>query len=208
MKTTTFHIILAGLILPLLAAAQPLLLKHEGSSGVMVWQVERQSRLVIRGNSNITAFSCDASEYKRSDTLALRRSVENGSLAFNGQLALQLIDLNCHNGIITSDLRKTLRVDEYPSLEIRFLSMENTAIEHLGAGLPVMCQLQIGLAGSSRIFNLPFYISSRNGQTCMKGSKTFCFKDFNLSPPSRLGGLVKVKDEFLVEVNLLLNRIK
>lgn len=45
-------------------------------------------------------------------------------MRLNGCLELDVLHFDCHSKMITNDLRKTLKAEDYPGMVIRFLSLE------------------------------------------------------------------------------------
>jgi hypothetical protein len=68
--------------------------------------------------------------------------------------------------------------------------------------------VEITLAGITRQFEVPVEFSLQtNGESWLKGSRMFRLQDFNLKSPMKYGGLVKVKNEFVVQFQLSMKRI-
>jgi hypothetical protein len=106
---------------------------------------------------------------------------------------------DCHNPIMTKDLRKTLKADRFPSLTIRFISLDKypnlLEKENLINGA-----VAISLAGVTKRFNLQYRCLPSGANTIkLIGSKQLNFSDFNIVPPRKLGGMIKTNDELKVE---------
>jgi len=187
----------------LLASAE---LKTEPAANIK-WVVDKSSVLRVKGQSNINHFTCDIAAYDGSDTLYIVSNGSGGSVKLNGSLQVAVSQFNCHNKLITNDLRKTLKAKEFPFIKVRFLSLErapklNSVCEEIKGWV------EVELAGEKKVMQIPFEFGS-NGSTVttMNGEKIFCFTDFKLSPPAKMAGSIKIKDEFNVHFQLRLRMI-
>jgi hypothetical protein len=101
---------------------------------------------------------------------------------------------------MTGDLRKTLKAKEFPKLGIYFLSMDGypDSKGDVTKGLVV-----IALAGVSKRFEVDYQVvSAGNGEINLLGTRHVLFSDFNLTPPRKLGGMIKANNELKVVFNL------
>ncbi|GEO11565.1 YceI family protein [Segetibacter aerophilus] len=172
------------------------------------WAVQKSSTLRIQGLSNVNNFGCDITGYYQPDTLiCFEENPLNKTVPLKGALEIDVFNFDCHNKRLTSDLRKTLKAKEYPKLVIRFLSLERNPVMRNSKDV-LKGTVQVELAGSSKCFDI-FYTFEKTETSFIKlnGNQNFSFADFKLSPPSKLAGLVKVKDRFVVDFNLLLQPV-
>lgn len=168
------------------------------------WAVEKSSTLKIAGKSNVNEFACSIAGYYQPDTISYVEDGAGKAVRLNGALEIDVLRFDCHNKIITNDLRKTLKAEDYPKLIIRFLSLERTpSLE----GVPQAMKgwVEVELAGTRKAFQVAYEFSKGpNNGYILNGKRTFCFSDFKLVPPRKLSGAVKVRDEFAVDFNLRL----
>jgi hypothetical protein len=103
---------------------------------------------------------------------------------------------------MTSDLRKTLKSKDYPYLYVRFINIAKLpdlkpSAETIGGWV------EIEIAGVVRRFDMQYTISSASAeQVVLSGKRQLLFSDFNITPPSRLGGMIKVNNELEVSFTL------
>jgi len=171
------------------------------------WVITNGCSLKVDGSTNINDFTCDISNYSKPDTILVIRS---GALPvqLHGNIQLDVQTFNCHNGVMTADLRKTLKVKEFPRLIIRFNSISKYPdagpMQQVAKGM-----VTIELAGVSKKFDVDYKIISREGTyISMEGSRKINFSDFNLVPPRKLGGMIKTSNELSVVFNLNMKVIK
>ncbi|MCU0380105.1 MAG: hypothetical protein MUE58_02855 [Chitinophagaceae bacterium] len=166
------------------------------------WVVESGSLLNIEGSSNINRFTCHIRQYLQSDTLRWVRDDRAKKLVFrNSAVNIDISQFDCHQKYITSDLRKTLRADKYPQLRIHFLSMDD--LTWVQEGQKVRGQVNIELAGHIKRYDMEYTVIHEQGNRFrLCGSKQILFSDFNLVPPGKLAGLVRINQEIKVNFEL------
>ncbi|MDD2793427.1 MAG: YceI family protein [Sediminibacterium sp.] len=167
--------------------------------GRAIWVVLQGSSLTVNGSTNINTFQCVIPNYSMPDTVSLLGSNQKGvQLPMNGRLNLSVEDFDCHNKMMTSDLRKTLKAKTYPVLTVRFVSVNG--FPDLKNPAKITGIVDITLAGVTKRFEINYLFSSEEKQQIqLKGDQQIHFSDFNLTPPSKLGGVIKAKNELKVE---------
>lgn len=176
---------------------------------VMTWQIQPNSTITIHGSSNINKFGCDIKGGFRSQPLQSRHdqhSKTSMKATLKGLITVDIQHFDCRNRLITNDLRKTLKADQYPTMTIHFLELErlpdvDSDVDFLSG------KVLIVLAGQQRQFYLRFAFNKTAEGYLLEGGRAFTFSDFDLTPPAKAGGLIKVKDEFDVGFKLVLHTI-
>src|ERR1700729_1078783 len=87
------------------------------------WVISENSSLSVNGSTNINKFSCDILAYEKTDTLTISKSNSDKEIVLSGSISLDVKSFDCHNSIMTHDLRKTLKESQFPMLHIKFLSL-------------------------------------------------------------------------------------
>lgn len=178
---------------------------NPGSKTTVKWVVQKASTLSIQGTTNVSTFGCDIGDYCRPDTICyLTKGNGNDPVYVGGKLEIDITKFDCHNRILTKDLLKTLKADIYPKLIVHFLSFERPP--QLSCSKDVMKGwVELELAGVARRFEICYsFIKTPCGSIQLNGIRCFSFADFSLSPPHKLGGIIKVRDSFDVDFKLLL----
>ncbi len=160
------------------------------------WVISENSSLMVNGSTNINKFSCEIPTYGQTDTLTVTKSGKAAILS--GHVGLSIGSFDCHNSVMTRDLRKTLRQKEYPRLYIQFLSL--SALPELTTRNQTITGLvNIELAGITKRFEIDYQISAdADNGIHLLGSRDINFSDFNLIPPRKLGGMIKTNDQLTV----------
>ena len=178
----------------------------QSASHVIKWVVEKNSTLRVAGKSNVNSFICKINVQAEKDTITCSNN-QSKSISLSGDIQIDVISFDCQSNLITRDLRKTLKADQYPKMTIRFLTLE---------GMPVLQNktefikgwVEVELAGVAKKFELCYSFSrATSGDIQLDGGKTFSFSDFKLSPPRKLAGLIRIKDAFNVNFQLILRSI-
>jgi hypothetical protein len=173
----------------------------------VTWVIMQGSSLTVNGSTNINTFQCDIANYDLPDTVTCFKLLQRGAvLPMTGKLNLSIDAFDCHNKMMTSDLRKTLKAKDFPILSVRFITINS--FPDFKNPIKITGIVDIGLAGVSKKFEINYYFTADDKQQVhLKGDQKIHFSDFNLYPPSKLGGMIKAKDELLVVFKLNLKPI-
>ncbi|MES2107738.1 MAG: YceI family protein [Bacteroidota bacterium] len=164
------------------------------------WLVNENSSLCVNGTTNINKFACDIPSYGHTDTLTVSKGEKE--VALSGTISLNIKSFDCHNSIMTADLRKTLKEKQFPQLHITFLSLSK--LPELKADPAFITgMVNIEIAGVSKRFEVNYQVTE-DAQNIIHlgGARDINFSDFNLIPPRKLGGMIKTRDKLSVEFHL------
>ncbi len=89
------------------------------------WVISESSTLSVNGTTNINKFTCEILAYDKTDTLTISKS-SNGVI-LSGNVGLSIKSFDCHNSIMTHDLRKTLKEDQYPNAAYQLFVVKQTS---------------------------------------------------------------------------------
>jgi len=189
--------------LPVLSAMVMIYASPAGPTDeVKKWVISQNSSLCVNGSTNINKFACEVPAYDQTDTLILTRSKIDKGITLSGYIELKIQSFDCHNAIMTHDLRNTLKDKQYPVMRIRFLSLSE---------LPDLCSkpqtitglVNIELAGISKRFEINYQATAdAQKNICLLGTRDVNFSDFNLTPPRKLGGMIRTNDKLSVQFRL------
>ncbi|MDB5198895.1 MAG: hypothetical protein JWO92_858 [Chitinophagaceae bacterium] len=173
---------------------------------VVKWVVDKNSTLRVEGRTNINSFTCNINEYAKKDTIICVNDPAK-PVSFTGEIQMNILSFNCHSSMITKGLRKTLKADEYPTMTIRFISLQFMPLLQNKIEL-IKGWVEVQLAGVVKRFELSYsFLQSGSVYIQLNGGRSFRFSDFKLSPPRKFGGLIKIKDDFDVNFQLVLRTI-
>ena len=158
--------------------------------------------LKVDGSTNVNKFSCVIANHAKLDTIAVFKDPSKETLALSGVIRLDVQNFDCHNPVMTGDLRKTLKAKQFPQLSVRFLNLSkypnHNSRQDLIKGL-----VAIELAGVTKRFDVDYKIIS-TGENVINliGSRRVNFSDFNIVPPRKIGGMIQTDNELSVVFNL------
>ena len=166
------------------------------------WVISENSSLRVNGSTNINTFSCEIPAYDQTDTLSIIKGKNGKELTLSGNIALKVQSFDCHNSMMTNDLRKTLKEKQFPCLHISFLSLSGCP-ELTARPTPITGMVNIELAGTSKRFEVNYQVSIDAQKVIhLLGSRDVNFSDFNLIAPKKLGGIIRTNDKLNVAFHL------
>lgn len=160
-----------------------------------------ESQLTISGKTNVNEFQCVIARYSGSDTLVLHEG-RTRPVFVQGALQLNASAFDCGMALMTSDFRKAIHSNEYPAITIDFISFER---------MPAYSEqrekfkgiLKITISGVTRVFEVMCNINANpSGVIELQGKRDFTFADFELTPPTRMLGAVRVDKMLAVDFHL------
>jgi hypothetical protein len=166
----------------------------------MRWICVKGGSLRVNGSTNVNKFNCDIKGYSNPDTLIVYKTVAGTQL--EGTVNLDIGHFDCHNSIMTSDLRKTLKAKEFPLLKIRFLSLSKfPGLKPLQEDVKGLVEIQ--LAGVTKRFDVAYKISMGPDKIIhLVGTRNVNFTDFSIVPPRKMGGMIKTDNQLAIEFKL------
>lgn len=168
-------------------------------------QVSNESKLSIKGKSNVNEFSCESEHELQQDALDFTYSVQADTVTVNGvSLSLEIDQFDCGKRAINKDFKSTLKYKEHPFIEIilnELVLSDSTDI------IPQQAIVTIKIAGEEKQYSVPLNsFSSSEEYFIIGGNKILYMTDFGLDPPSPMFGLIKVDDELDIVFDLVIRR--
>jgi len=172
------------------------------------WVLSKECFLKVNGSTNINKFGCLIANYNKADTLTFYKQNTGGPIKVSGRLTLDVDAFDCHNSMMTKDLRKTLKYKEYPKLVIRFVDLSRYP-DVKDKQNTVTGEVTIELAGVTKSYQVDYkFTSNETNELTLVGTRQVNFSDFSLIPPRKLGGMIKTNNELLVEFDLKMKTIE
>lgn len=167
---------------------------------IMFLQPKYESYLIISGKSiqvdgqtSIGGFSCNYNTSGQNDTLFL-----NGRDGNPYHFKLYVPKFQCGNYFLNKDFQSTLKADQYPDITLKVSQLKKTAKGE------IIGRVNLQLVGKTKVLdNIRFSNYCYNGQNYLSAKISFSSKEFELTPPKRLGGLIKTEDTLKITVELL-----
>lgn len=147
-------------------------------------------KIEITGLSTVGKYNCSNTFFTK-DTIYLNSNKRN---TFN--TAIKMIDFDCGNKIMTKDLQGTVKVQKFPNSDV--------------------CLTDIKQNGKNYKCNLTFFITNKavkykdfNLYTTddkIQGTLNLKFSDLDMVAPVKMAGLIKVKDDIVINFYLYKNQ--
>ena len=162
--------------------------------------VDDDSQLYIHGTTNINKFHCRYSE-DLPDTITLEVIQDNKhwlSLE-QARFSLKVRQFDCGNKMINKDFRELLGANQYPELVIEALGIFNShysmpdSLIALESRDSLKAHLKVNIAGRSNEYMINVSQDKRNSEI-HTGSLKVSIRDFGLTPPTKMLGLMQVSE--------------
>lgn len=163
-----------------------------------------ESSLVIKGKSNVNHFSCNYNTYLLTDSIAVVYEKVNNKLVFKDAcLSLSSSLFDCGVKGINRDFQKLLKTSQYPMIQMSLTDVELSDKKKDS----VMTSLLFTICNVSKKYNTSIAFNKKNDVVEFKGSICLDIEDFELKPPKKVLGLIKVNKSIDVDFHFL-TRIK
>ncbi|MBC2840350.1 YceI family protein [Robiginitalea sp. SC105] len=165
-------------------------------------RIHPDSEVIISGTTNLNSFNCRYNlEEKTSPVHVVYEKTGAKYIFSRAQLLLQNSCFDCGGRGINRDFRELLRSEAYPQvhLELLYAQVPEDLSEAVRAGI------RITLAGVTRDFETDV-ICNFDPDLCIYGNFPMQLSDFDLEPPSKVLGMIKVDDQIEVQLNLRLRQ--
>ena len=177
-------------------------------------QIAEESHLVINGHTNVNTFSCGYNGNFYPDTLSVNTIATSGCLRFkNADIRLKTKLFDCSNKLMNPDFRNLLKADQYPYIRIKVLEIDknpgqvkNYLVSNYDRNM-LLLTVEIMIAGQKKIYNLPIEVADNRDNNFYKGHLKMNIRDFGLTPPRKMLGLVVVDEmvsiDFMIKISVV-----
>ncbi len=157
------------------------------------------SYLVIIGESNVNRFS-----FTFKNPAPDKVGIPRNNLLWNGtELFIPVREFEASNPHMYKDFLQQMQESRFPYISIRFIDFSNE--KHTDSVSHLKYNVGITLAGVTREYSIDCELVSCGNNSTIKGAETLKLTDFNIPPPQKLNGLIKVKDEISVSFSIMIN---
>lgn len=157
-----------------------------------------ESALKIKGKTNVSKFECEFNMKVLSDSIGISYMHHNDHLKFTDtKLRLPNFHFDCGGKGINKDFHQLLNSEEYP--QILIILKELVPIESTSKSAQVT--VEIVISNVMNTYSVPIQIDTSD-QLLVSGTLPLNINDFNLSPPSKVMGMIKVSPIIEIEFQL------
>jgi hypothetical protein len=171
-------IIIMGLVLfLLLGSAKPISI-FEDPNIIIINQI----KIEILGNSTVGKYKCNCPHTFR-DTIYLNSTTKN---SLKSEISTDNFD--CGNRIMNKDLKTTIKVTTFPKSTVTITNIKSSGTDY-------KCSLNLKITDKTLSYS---NLVLKNSKELLDGTVNVKFSDLALEPPTKMGGVIKVKNEFVI----------
>jgi hypothetical protein len=181
MKQRLLFIVMGLVLFLLLGSAKPISLFIDPNT-IIIDKLE----IEILGNSTVGKYTCANSLVYR-DTIYLNSTTKNSLKS-----EISMSNFECGNRIMNKDLKTTVKATKFPKSTVTI-----TNIKPFGTNYK--CSLNFHITDKTLSYQ---NLVLKNTKESLEGVVAVTFSEISLEPPTKMGGIIKVKDEFVIHFNL------
>lgn len=152
-----------------------------------------EKKITVNGNTSLGGFNCKYNVPQQNDTLFIANMTSNPYC-----FAIPVASFACGNFLLNRDFQYTLKAEEYPEITVKVLSLSKQQSGLKG-------NIELSLVGKTKLLKDVSFVRKVDGEkTSIVASFVFYASEFQLTPPRRLGGMIKAEDAMDVAVELTL----
>lgn len=141
-----------------------------------------QIKIEILGNSTVGKYKCDCPHTFR-DTIYLNSTTKN-----NLKSEISTNNFDCGNRIMNKDLKTTIKVNQFPKSTVTITNIRPSGADY-------KCSLSLRITDKTLSYS---NLVLKNSKDFLEGTVNVKFSDLELEPPTKMGGVIKVKNEFVI----------
>lgn len=166
----------------LLGNAKPISLYDVDPNIIIIDKIE----IEILGNSTVGKYNC-VNPHPYRDTIYLNSTTKNSLKS-----EISMSNFECGNKIMNKDLKTTVKAVKFPKSTVTI-----TNIKPFGTNFK--CSLNFRITDKTLSYQ---NLVLKNTKENLEGTVAVKFSDIGLEPPTKMGGIIKVKNEFVIHFNL------
>ena len=180
---------------------------YHGLNKLVEVSILEASYLVINGKTNINKFHCYYHQLSTKPLLVVLDQLANSISVKNAELILQTHQFDCNNQMMNKDFQQLLQSEEYPHIEIKILSLnqpshsDRKVSSHLkDESFTIWVQALFRIVGNEHQYSFPVKVIDNSDDALnLQGSVDLNLRDFDITPPKKLLGLVEVQELIIID---------
>lgn len=162
----------------ILGSVKPISLFDTDPNTIIINQI----KIEILGNSTVGKYKCNCPHTFR-DTIYLNSTTKN---SLKSEISTDNFD--CGNRIMNKDLKTTIKVTKFPKSTVTITNIKPSGNDY-------KCNLNLKITDKTLSYS---NLALRNSKDFLEGTVNVKFSDLALEPPTKMGGVIKVKNEFVI----------
>lgn len=160
------------------------------------FQVVTGKSVTLDGKTSLGRFACNYQTTEDADTIFLKTNMTRQGVVLD--ISLPIDDFGCGNRMLNRDFNKTLHAEEFPFIHV-------TVERFYKEGSHYFSALRLRLVGKELYMDkLPFILQESADEKALIAEFELSLKYFDLDPPKKLLGLLKVHEELAIRLKLSL----
>jgi polyisoprenoid-binding protein YceI len=160
--------------------------------------VDAKSNISIEGKANVVDYGCAITTHNWGDTIFVEKFSDSLCRFSKNKLNIPVLSFNCDNSVMTEDFKETLNAKEFPTINLGV----DELIFKCGRLNTTLLKGKLTIAGNTKPIKLYCQQSNKGDELIITGAKKLTFSEFNLVPPEKFFGMVKVEDEITIFFDL------
>ncbi len=181
-------ILLLGLLLPLSAWAQSVVLTFDQKGGTFR----------VTGTSTLHDWECAVTAWQ--GRVELGQAGKLASLQAT-EVVVPVASISCKNGTMDRKMREALKAEDYPEIRFVLTRVDSVAAEAKGYRLQVQGELTI--AGVEQPVQMRLLARPEDGGWRFQGAQPLSMKAFGIKPPTAMLGTLRTGDEVVVHFDVV-----
>ena len=156
----------------------------------------KNSWLAINGTSNIVSFKLVHDGEKLLGKSIILTATQNQNKLFlsQNQLAIVVKNFSSDNLMARRDFLKLIKSDTYPTIKIQLNYIETASGNDSKTYSKGNAFVNISITGVTKQYHIPVSSNQEGEFVMLDGKKNISIKDFGLTPPVEMMGLLKVSE--------------
>lgn len=184
--------------------------RHAPNAERRRFHIQEESRLYLKGTSNVNSFACECQDQFEGKTAEVERN--GGYTRFkNVELWLKSANFDCKNRKIDTDMQKALKSGQFPYIKIALVeSWQNPKCLDGSCKdwFDVQAKVNITITNVTKTMSIPAKarILAPN-RFLLRGESALQMSSFGISPPEAMFGMIKVNDwiSFHFDLNVVVD---
>ena len=177
------------------------------AQSLVIAEIQKNSSLTINGSTNVLSFKIhqDGDKLSRSKMSVITRQNQNQTFVSQNQLSVIVKNFASTNLMALKDFLKLIKSDAYPTLQVQLNYLDLQPINqkektiYNGKAL-----VSITITGKTKQYSIPItFINNGDEVYTVNGSKKLSTKDFDLTPETKMMGMIKVSEWINIDFHII-----
>ena len=164
--------------------------------------MENNSSIIINGSTNIIPFRLSQTGDKLANKVytVTASQVQNKIILNQNQYSIVVKNFNSMNKMALRDFMKLMKSDVYPEIKVQLNYIENqSGLDDYSKG---QASVNITLTGITKHYIIPISAKRSSDFYNLIGKMRLTIKDFGITPPTEMLGMIKVNEWIDIDLNL------